>query len=91
METFKHSDEIREFTEAHKYMERHLNGRKQIPYYEWKKEFDELTVNRDTMLLKSGELAAELRSAETIMRNAEKVLGQEARNGKTSKKYGAEL
>ena len=68
-----------------------MSGRKQIPYYEWKKELDELTVNRDTMLLKSGELAAKLRSAETIMRNAEKVLGQEAQSGKTSKKHGAEL
>ena len=49
----KHKAEIAAFTEAHKYMERHLNGRKQIPLDDWKRELAGLRSQRDVMLTES--------------------------------------
>ena len=74
----KHGAEISAFTTAHKYMTQHLNGRTKIPLNEWKNELAELTVQRDILLAESDKLSAELRSAEVIKRNAEKVMSSSA-------------
>jgi len=87
----KHSTEISEFTEAHNYLTKHLNGHTKIPYQDWKSELDDLTVDRDSMLLKSEQLTAELKNAETLMRNAEKVMSEVASSGKFLKEKNAEL
>ena len=74
----KHSKAIVAFVEAREYMERHLNGRKQIPLVEWKSELVELSAKRDEMLQDSEALTRELRSAESIKRYAEKAMGVQA-------------
>lgn len=74
----KHRKEILAFTAAHEYMTRHLNGRKKIPLDEWKREFAGLTAQREALLAESDKLSAELRSAETIKRNADKMMGADA-------------
>jgi hypothetical protein len=56
-------------------MERHLNGRKQIPLDDWKREFSQVSNKHAALLSESDKLSAELRSAATIKRNAEKVMG----------------
>ena len=71
----KHKDEISAFVEAHKYMERHLNGRKQIPFADWKSEFAGVTTQRNVLLAESENLSAELKNAEAIKRHAEKLMG----------------
>jgi len=84
----KHGDAIVAFTKAHEYMARHLNGRTQIPLDAWKREFADLTTQRDLLLSESDKLTAELRSAETIKRNAEKVMGVTAPERKLSHDMG---
>ena len=74
----RHSKEIVAFSKAHEYMTRHLNGRTKIPLDEWKREFAALSKQRDTLLAESDILSQELRSAEVIKRNAEKVMGVSA-------------
>jgi cell division protein FtsB len=71
----KHSEKINAFTTAHKYITRHLNGRKQIPLGEWRREFSELSARRDAMLSESDKLRDDVQSAEVIKRNAYKVMG----------------
>jgi len=71
----KHREGILAFKAAHDYMTRHLNGRTKIPLDDWKRELAGLTAQREELLAESGVLTAELRSAETIKRNAEKVMG----------------
>lgn len=66
------------FTATHEYMTRHLNGRTKIPLDDWKRELAGLTAQREVLLAESDKLTAELRSAETIKRNAEKVMGADA-------------
>jgi len=61
-------------------MTRHLNGRTKIPLDDWKRELAELTTQRTVLLDESDKLSAELRSAETIKRNAEKAMGANAPN-----------
>ena len=78
----KHRTAILAFNEAHEYMTRHLNGRKQIPLAEWKKELAGLAPKRDALLAESDKLTAELRSAENIKRNADKVMGAERNRAK---------
>jgi hypothetical protein len=74
----KHSEEISAFAEAFKYLDRHLNGHKQIPLDAWKREFAELKSRRTAAIAESDRLAVELRSAETIKRNADIVMGVES-------------
>ena len=74
----KHREGILTFKTAHDYMTRHLNGRTKIPLDDWKRELAGLTAQRDELLAESDKLTAELRSAETIKRNAEKVMGADA-------------
>jgi chromosome segregation ATPase len=78
----KHKDGIAAFAEAHKYMARHLNGRKEIPLDSWKREFATVKNEHAALLADSDNLSRELRSAEAIRRNAEKVMGaqQQARS-----------
>ena len=71
----KHKDEIKAFADAHKYMERHLNGRKSIPLDDWRREFATVKTEHAGFVAESEKLSQELRSAEAIMRNAEKVMG----------------
>ncbi len=71
----KHREGILAFSTAHEYMTRHLNGRTKIPLDDWKRELAELTVRREVLLAESDKLTAELRSADAIKRNAEKVIG----------------
>jgi hypothetical protein len=73
----KHKDEIAAFTEAYKYMTRHLNGRKEIPLDNWKREFVTVKNKHTALLADSDKLSKELRSAEAMKRNAEKVMGME--------------
>ena len=83
----KHKDEIKAFADAHQYMTRHLNGRKEIPLDDWRREFATVANEHAALLAESEKLSHELRSAEAIMHNAEKVMGaeQQAR----SRRYGS--
>ena len=85
----KHPKGIMAFKTAHDYMTRHLNGRTKIPLDAWKRELSGLTTRRDVLLAESGILTAELRSAEAIKRNAEKVMGASA--PKRNRAQGMEL
>ena len=85
----KHCAEILAFSTAHKYMTSHLNGHTKIPLNEWRRELAELTAQRDILLAESEKLSAELRSAETIKRNAEKEIGTTA--AKKSKAHDIDL
>lgn len=85
----KHREGIMAFTAVHEYMTRHLNGRTKIPLDEWKREFTGLSAQREGLLAESDKLSAELRSAETIKRNAEKVMGADA--PKRNKAQGLDL
>ena len=71
----KHNNAITTFVEAHKYMTRILNGRKSIPLDEWKREYAGLITQRDVLMADSDKLATELRSAETIKRFTDKLMG----------------
>jgi hypothetical protein len=85
----KHKAEITAFTEAHKYMTRHLNGHKSIPLDDWRREFATVKNEHASLMAESDKLSQELRSAEAIKRNAEKLMGVE----QTAKirKYEVEL
>jgi len=74
----KHREGILAFKTAHDYMTRHLNGHTKIPLDDWKREFAGLASQREELLAESDKLTAELRSVETIKRNAEKVMGADA-------------
>jgi len=74
----RHSAEILAFSKAHEYITRHLNGRGKIPLDDWKHELAGLAAQREGLLAESDKLTAELRSAEVIKRNAEKVMGANA-------------
>ena len=74
----RHSAEILAFSKAHEYITRHLNGRGKIPLDDWKHELAGLATQREGLLAESDKLTAELRSAEVIKRNAEKVMGANA-------------
>jgi cob(I)alamin adenosyltransferase len=84
----KHSEAITAFTSAHNYLTRHLNGRTQIPLDAWKREIADLTTRRQVLLYDSDRLAAELRSAEASMRNAERDMGAKAEQQKRSHDIG---
>jgi hypothetical protein len=73
----KHKVAIDIFSEAHRYFDRHLNGRKQIPLDEWRKEYKELTVKRDRLLQESEQLRADVQKAETIKRNMDRIMGED--------------
>ena len=74
----KHKEEINAFADAHKYMERHLNGRKSIPLDDWRREFATVKNEHAAFVADSEKLSQEIKSAEAIMRNAEKVMGVES-------------
>jgi hypothetical protein len=71
----KHSDEIRDWSEAHKYFGRVMGEHKQIPLAEWKREFAGVSANRTALYDEQDSLAKEIKSAEIIKRNAEVVMG----------------
>jgi len=74
----KHREGILAFKTAHDYMTRHLNGRTKIPLDDWKRELTGLTAQREKLLAENDILTAELRSAETIKRNANRVMAADA-------------
>jgi hypothetical protein len=76
----KHSDEIRAWTEAHKYFGRVLGEHKQIPLADWRREFADVSAKRSVLYDEQDSLAKEIKSAETIKRNAEVVMGVERRH-----------
>jgi len=84
----KHKDEIKAFADAHKYMERHLNGRKSIPLDDWRREFATVKSEHATFVAESEKLSQELRSAEAIIRNAEKVMGVETQGQRRKVEVG---
>jgi hypothetical protein len=73
----KHKNEIAAFTEAYKYMTRHLNGRKERPLDAWRREFTTVKNKHAMLLADSDKLSKELKSAESMKRSAEKVMGVE--------------
>lgn len=82
----KHKTEIDAFTDAHNYMTRHLNGRKEIPLDAWKREFESVSNEHKRLVADSDLLYGELRSAEAIKRNADRVMGVKAKTH--NKVYG---
>ena len=84
----KHKDEITAFTEAHKYMTRHLNGYKSIPLDDWRHEFATINNEHASLIAESEKLSQELRSAEATKRNAEKVMGAEQQTQKRKSEIG---
>jgi hypothetical protein len=70
-----HSNEISDWTEAHKYFKRILGVHKQIPLADWRKEYAEVSVKRSALYGEQDSLSKEIKSAETIKRNAEAVIG----------------
>jgi hypothetical protein len=75
----KHSEEITAFAAAHNYLTRVMNGNKSIPLVQWKREFAEIKSRYATANAEMDRLAKEIKSAETIKRNAEIVMGMESR------------
>jgi hypothetical protein len=75
----KHRDEIAAFAAAHNYLTRVLNGNKKIPLENWKREFAELKTRYSLAKTELDSLAKEIKSAETIKRNAEAVMGVQHR------------
>jgi hypothetical protein len=71
----KHRDEITAFAAAHNYLTRVLNGNKKIPLENWKREFADLKNRYSLAKTELDSLAKEIKSAETIKRNAEVVMG----------------
>jgi hypothetical protein len=71
----KHSDEIRDWLEAHKYFGRVLGEHKQIPLSDWKREFADVSAKRTALYGEQDNISNEIKSAETIKRNAEVVMG----------------
>jgi hypothetical protein len=71
----KHSAEINDWTEAHKYFKRILGVHKQIPLSNWKKEYADVCTKRSALHGEQDSIAKEIKSAETIKRNAEVVMG----------------
>ena len=78
----KHKEEISAFADAHRYMERHLNGRESIPLDDWRRELATVKAEHAAFVGESEKLLQELRSAEAIMRNAEKVMGVDVQGQK---------
>jgi hypothetical protein len=73
----KHKSEINAWLDAHKHFERVMNGRKQLPIADWKRELADKTARQNHLLAESQKLNAELKNAEAIKRFAEKVMGVE--------------
>jgi septal ring factor EnvC (AmiA/AmiB activator) len=71
----KHRDEITAFAAAHNYLTRVLNGNKKIPLENWKREFANLQTRYSLAKTELDSLAKEIKSVETIRRNAEAVMG----------------
>jgi hypothetical protein len=82
-----HKDEIAAFREAHNYLTLHLNGCTEIPLVAWKREFADVSNRHAVALAETDKLAAEIKSSEAIMRNAERVMGVE----QTARKRGHEV
>jgi hypothetical protein len=75
----KHSDEISDWTEAHKYFRRILGVHKQIPLADWEKEYADASIKRSVLYNEQNSLSKEIKSGETIKRNAEAVLSVQRR------------
>jgi hypothetical protein len=85
----KHSEEITAWLNAHKHFDRVMNGRKSaLPVADWKREFADLTAERQQLLDESQNLTAELKNAEAIKRFAEKVMGVETTTRKRTNEIG---
>jgi hypothetical protein len=65
-----------------------MNGRKQLPIADWKRELAEKTARQNRLLAESQNLNAELKNAEAIKRFAEKVMGVETPTRKRSYEIG---
>jgi succinate dehydrogenase/fumarate reductase flavoprotein subunit len=83
-----HREEITAFQNAHQYFKRVLNGRKDIPISDWRKEFMKVSGEHAALMAESEKLSQELRSAEAIKRNAEKVMGGKSEARKQSYEIG---
>jgi hypothetical protein len=56
-----------------------LGEHKQIPLADWKREFAGISAKRTALYDEQDSLAKEIKSAETIKRNAEVVMGVQRR------------
>jgi len=72
----KHKDEITAWSDAYRYFNSFVKGRK-LPIADWKKELADITAKQTLLQAESQNLTAELKNAEAIKRYAERLMGVE--------------
>jgi carbonic anhydrase len=83
-----HKDGIGAWADAHKYFTRVMNGRKQLPIDDWKRELADKTAQQNRLFAESQKINAELKNAEAIKRLAERVSGVEPSQRKRTNEIG---
>jgi hypothetical protein len=68
----KHRDELDSFKTAYRYISDVMNGNKDIPLANWRKEYAELRERYDLETVRINKLSDEIKAAERIMRGAVK-------------------
>jgi hypothetical protein len=88
----KHSNEINLYKDAKSYLDKIMNGKKDIPIKAWKKEQAELTAEKYTLMEKYYQLKDETHSVELLRRGAENLMREDGRESSSPvRKHGVEI
>jgi hypothetical protein len=87
----KHSEEIDLYTNAKNYLDRIMNGRKDIPVKVWQKEQTALLAERYDLMDKYYQLKDETRSVELLRRGAENIIRDDDRETAPVRRHGLEI
>ena len=87
----KHSDEIQLYKESKEYLDKIMNGKKDIPIKAWKKEQTELLAERYDLMEKHYQLKDETRSVELLRKGAENIMSENVQETALVRKHGINL
>jgi sugar phosphate isomerase/epimerase len=69
----KHRNELDSFKAAYQYISKVMNGNKDIPLENWRKEYAELRERYNLETIRISKLSEELKAAEQLMRGSKKA------------------
>jgi hypothetical protein len=83
----KHSNEIEIYKGAKNYLDKIMNGRKDIPIKAWQKEQRDLLTDRYDLMEKYYQLKDETRSIELLRRGAENIMRGDTQESPPTRKH----
>jgi tetratricopeptide (TPR) repeat protein len=87
----KHSDEIQLYENAKSYLDKIMNGKKDIPVKAWKKELADKAADKYDLMEKYYQLKDETHSVELLRRGAENLMLEDGRQTAPARRHGLEI